>query len=110
MKARPKTHREASPRVRRRGNSNDRWYGNRWRDRVRDPFLRQHYAKGDGLCAICKTSLGELGPREVVVDHIVPFGMNRRLWRDRANLQALCKGCHDAKTRKEQSGWQHADG
>ncbi len=36
-----------------------------------------------------------------VVDHIRPHRGNEHLAFDRANLQALCKPCHDAKTARE---------
>ena len=47
-------------------------------------------------CRLC----GGVGRLEV--DHRVPEYAGGSLW-DPANLQALCRGCHIAKTRKENS-------
>ncbi|MGN8738508.1 HNH endonuclease signature motif containing protein [Bilifractor sp. HCP3S3_D3] len=38
-----------------------------------------------------------------VVDHIVPHRGDPKLFWDRSNWQALCKRCHDKKTRKYDS-------
>lgn len=41
--------------------------------------------------------------RATVVDHIVPHRGNMTLFTDPANLQSLCKRCHDRKTMRERS-------
>ena len=48
----------------------------------------------DGRCAICGEELGD----RFEVDHLVPFSENgvTKL----CNLQALCLGCHSAKSRE----------
>lgn len=43
----------------------------------------------------CRTGCGALTS---VVDHIVPHRGDEQLAFDRANLQGLCKPCHDRKT------------
>jgi 5-methylcytosine-specific restriction protein A len=40
-----------------------------------------------------------------VVDHIVPHKGDQTLFFDRANLQPLCKSCHDRKTAKQDGGF-----
>src|SRR5262245_5963722 len=69
-----------------------RWYFTaRWR-RLRLAVL----ADACQTCAACGQVRLELD-----IDHIVPHqGDAVRFW-DRANLQALCHGCHSAKTRHE---------
>lgn len=43
-----------------------------------------------------------------VVDHRIPHrGDMTRFW-DRANWQAMAKGCHDAKTARENEGFGNA--
>ncbi len=79
------------------------------RDRNNDPFhlvyktarwiaLALRIRKRDPLCKVC----GNKATR--IVDHVVPA----RLWVargndfwDETNLQGLCVGCHNAKTRRE---------
>ena len=39
--------------------------------------------------------------RATVVDHIVPHRGDEELFWDRSNWRALCKRCHDRKTRRE---------
>lgn len=41
-----------------------------------------------------------------VVDHIKPHKGNEELFYDKANLQPLCKSCHDRKTAKEDGRWK----
>lgn len=66
----------------------------KWWQRNRKWYLRLH-----PLCVKCL----EDGRVEcaTVVDHIVPHKGNRKLLRDAANWQALCKPCHDGKTGRE---------
>ncbi len=66
-------------------------YGRRWQR------LRRAVLAAEPLCRACK----ERGRLTVAneVDHIVPIvegGTD-----ERSNLQALCKSCHSAKTRRE---------
>lgn len=63
---------------------------------LREPFCQ------DPEC----DSLRETGrpARATVVDHIRPHRGNMALFSDPANLQSLCKRCHDRKTMREQNG------
>lgn len=76
-----------------------RGYGRRWRQ-ARELFLRAH-----PLCVACGRH-GLVVPA-TVVDHITPHKGNRKLFWDRSNWQALCKGCHDEKTLGEQGKSQY---
>jgi 5-methylcytosine-specific restriction enzyme A len=71
-----------------------RWYCTKPWARLRRQVLgAQAYT-----CAQC----GQVS-RDLDVDHITPHQGSRRLFWDRANLQALCKPCHTRKTRQEES-------
>lgn len=65
---------------------NSRWY------KVSRQFLFVH-----PLCAECLKSGKYV--RATVVDHIVPHRGDKTLFWDQNNWQALCKRCHDRKTR-----------
>ena len=39
--------------------------------------------------------------KATVVDHVVPHRGDEQLFWDRSNWRALCKRCHDQKTRRE---------
>ena len=54
-------------------------------------ILRSFVLVNEPLCRDC-------GKFATVVDHIVPHRGNERLFNDDANLQPLCKKCHDIKT------------
>ena len=74
-----------------------RGYGPEWRRESR-AWLKRH--------PWCEYHLG-LGRqvRATIVDHRVPHRGKSWLFWDRANWQALCKGCHDAaKQREERAG------
>lgn len=45
------------------------------------------------ICVVC-------GHLAEVADHIVPHRGKQELLRNEDNYQALCKACHDAKTRR----------
>lgn len=47
------------------------------------------------------------GKGEAVTDHIKPHRGDRVLFLDRANLQCLCKQCHDGRKQAEEraAGW-----
>lgn len=76
-----------------RGTAAERGYDSWWR-RQRARFLAAH-----PLCRHCL----DAGRSTIatVVDHVIPHRGDRALFRDRANWQALCKLCHDAKTAGE---------
>lgn len=56
------------------------------------------FGRQRGLCAACGTLAHPVPAREL--DHIVPLSQGGT--HDSTNLQALCRSCHQAKTRREQ--------
>ncbi|NTW70657.1 MAG: HNH endonuclease [Eubacteriaceae bacterium] len=71
----------------------ERGYDHQWRKK------RKQYLKVNPLCKQCKRN-GKLIESEVV-DHIIPHRGNKVIFWDESNWQALCKKCHDKKTRTE---------
>ncbi len=89
-------HKAAHPAWRSRGKerqtSTQRGYGRRWQ------LLRRYILDRDkGLCQPCRR--GDLVVVATEVDHIVPKSKGGT--DDETNLQAICTGCHDAKTKRE---------
>lgn len=76
----------------RRGSRHERGYGSFW-DRLRARILK----RDSGLCQVCKRQGLITHGKEV--DHIVPKYLGGT--DDDANLQAICKPCHRAKTQAE---------
>lgn len=74
-----------------------KWYGLRaWRLLRRDVLLAAAFT-----CRRCGRVEGDSG--QLVADHIVPHRGDVGRFFDRANLQCLCKPCHDGvKQREEQ--------
>lgn len=70
----------------------ERGYDGKWR-KARKVFLKEH-----PLCEHCKQK--NIYTAAEVVDHIIPHRGNKGLFWDTNNWQALCKRCHDRKTRK----------
>ena len=66
--------------------------------------LRQYVLGRQPLCRKCLEAK-RITPA-TVVDHIKPHRGDESLFFDEANLQALCKSCHDRKTAKEDGRWQ----
>lgn len=66
-----------------------RWQRLRWSVLVRDAFT----------CRMCRRVEGKTAL--LVADHTVPHRGDERLFWDEANLQCLCKACHD-KTKQSQ--------
>jgi len=65
--------------------------------------LRTAQLRDNPLCRLC-ADLGHTTPA-TVVDHIQPHKGNESLFYDAANLQSLCKRCHDsAKKSQELTG------
>lgn len=56
-------------------------------------------------CRFCGVSLveGRDDPASAVVDHIAPHRGDRDRFFDPANLQALCKGCHDGRKQRAEA-------
>lgn len=57
---------------------------------LREPWCRECASRG-------------IRTRATVVDHVVPHQGDWGKFIDRANLQSLCKNCHDRKTALEQA-------
>lgn len=74
------------------------WYKTaRWQALRQQIFLRDLYT-----CRMCGALEGDTS--KLVCDHVKPHRGNARLFWDAANLQTLCKACHDsAKQRAEQA-------
>jgi 5-methylcytosine-specific restriction endonuclease McrA len=69
-----------------------RWQRLRWSVLVRDLFT----------CQACKRIVASKG--EAIADHVRPHrGNEERFW-DMANLQCLCKACHDSIKQAEDRG------
>jgi len=65
--------------------------------------LRHAQLQAEPLCRMCK-QLGRVTAANVI-DHIKPHRGNLELFHDPANIQALCKPCHDgAKQAQERTG------
>jgi 5-methylcytosine-specific restriction protein A len=77
--------------------STARGYGSAWQ-RARLGYLKAH-----ALCVACLAAGRVAGAS--VVDHVIPHRGDKRLFWDAGNWQALCKGCHDAKTAREDGGY-----
>lgn len=67
-----------------------RWQRLRWSVLVRDLFT----------CAMCGRIKGETA--ELVADHKVPHRGDPELFWDAANIQCLCKGCHDGEKQRRE--------
>ena len=87
-----KEHRRSNRTVR-------KWY---YRDWWVNPQwgLRIQVLSENPWCVECQQH-GRLEPA-TDVDHIIPHGGDEARFRDRANLQGLCRGCHTRKTRRGQ--------
>jgi len=70
-------------------NRNNSWY---W---IRKDILKRDNYK----CSICKQRFRK---RELDVDHIIAVHMGGQLF-DKRNLRTLCKECHKAKSKLDQS-------
>ena len=75
-----------------RKSASKRGYDRQWRNK-RLIYLQEH-----PLCTECESE-GKI-TAATVVDHIIPHRGNKQLFDDDNNLQALCKSCHDRKTRR----------
>lgn len=75
-----------------RGTRHERGYGSAW-DKIRKRILR----RDGGLCQPCLKR--DLITPAAQVDHIINKASGGT--DDDANLQSICKPCHDAKTARE---------
>ena len=78
-----------------------RGYDARWR-KVSKAFLR-----ANPLCVRCMKEGKYV--KATVVDHVIPHRGDERLFWDQGNWQALCKQCHDRKTRREDQKPEYHD-
>ena len=86
----------------RRGTAQQRGYTSKWQ------AYRLHFLRHHPLCRLHEER-GEV-VAATVVDHIVPHKGDRQRFWDKANHQALCKPCHDAKTAREDGGFGRGAG
>lgn len=96
--AAPRTEAERS-KVRREASPWRAWYTTaRWQRLRWDVISASLFT-----CATCGRVEGKT--KQLVADHITPHRGNEALFWDRANLQCLCKACHDTiKQREERAG------
>jgi 5-methylcytosine-specific restriction protein A len=73
-----------------RKSANARGYDSRWRK------SRKRFLNANPLCVEC-LKVDRL-VEATVVDHIIPHRVDKELFWDESNWQALCKKCHDRKT------------
>jgi len=70
--------------------------------------LRRAQLNGEPFCRFC-TQIG-ITTEATVVDHVKPHKGDTDLFFDQANLQSLCKTCHDKhKKRQEHTGVLHGN-
>lgn len=80
------------------------WYKTaRWRALRLKVFLRDLYT-----CQMCGRLEGDTS--KLVCDHIKPHRGDERVFWDEANLQTLCKACHDTVKQAEEQGTKHMRG
>lgn len=77
--------------VNERASAAERGYDGRWRK------ARARFLKVNPLCVSCQ--LENKLVKATVVDHVIPHRGDEKLFWDESNWQALCKKCHDRKTR-----------
>lgn len=75
----------------------------RWQDLRLKVFLRDLF-----ICRMCGRIEGNSAL--LVCDHIRPHRGDQRLFWDEANLQTLCKSCHDDVKRNEEQATRHQQG
>lgn len=82
------------------------WYKTaRWRALRLKVFLRDLYACQRPGCGRIESDTSKL-----VCDHITPHRGSERLFWDEANLQTLCKACHDTVKQAEEQASLHTRG
>lgn len=80
------------------------WYKTaRWRALRFKVFTRDLFT-----CKGCGRLEGD--PSRLVADHIIPHRGDARLFWDEANLQTLCKSCHDRLKQAEEQASRHTRG
>ena len=91
-------HRRESFKIQKQTVSEDYKERNRFYQRKPWKIARAFHLEIEPLCRSCRV-MGRLVIASVV-DHILPVGQGGASLDD-ANLQSLCKSCHNAKTRTE---------
>ncbi|OKO67049.1 HNH endonuclease [Bradyrhizobium sp. NAS96.2] len=82
------------------------WYKlARWRALRRRIFLRDLYTCQRKGCGRVEPDTSLL-----VCDHVIPHRGDERLFWDEANLQTLCKTCHDRDKQREEQASLHTRG
>lgn len=74
-------------------------FWHKWYHTAQWKNLRLLVLHRDPICKICRRVAS------TVADHIIPHRGNRSLFADMANLQGVCKVCHDIKTASEDGGF-----
>jgi 5-methylcytosine-specific restriction protein A len=83
-----------------------RWYNTaRWQALRLKVFLRDLYQ-----CRMPGCGRIEGNTSRLICDHIKPHRGNAPLFWDEANLQTLCKPCHDTLKRQEEQATKHHQG
>lgn len=73
----------------RRGSASSRGYDSHW-EKLRRVYITQH-----PVCEVCGQAPAE------DVDHIMPIDVRPELRLVESNLQAICRPCHNRKTKRE---------
>lgn len=68
-------------------------------------YLRSQQLAKQPFCQMCDND-GRVRAGQVV-DHIEPFRGNFELFRDKDNLQTLCKSCHDKHKQRLEAKTRH---
>lgn len=77
----------------------------RWQQLRMRVFIRDLFTCQDKDCGRIEGDTSQL-----VADHIKPHRGDERLFWDEANIQTLCKPCHDTKKQKEEQASLHTRG
>lgn len=71
----------------------------KWYHRAHWKNLRKLVLSRDPVCRVCQRNAA------TIADHIIPHKGQWALFTDMANLQGICKPCHDKKTATENGGF-----
>jgi 5-methylcytosine-specific restriction protein A len=87
-----------------RAKTTERLYDRRWQK------ASLAFRKENPLCADPYKIHGVEPAMAALVDHIKPHRGDPGLMWDQSNWQALCRNCHNRKTREEGPGWEPPHG
>jgi 5-methylcytosine-specific restriction endonuclease McrA len=83
-----------------------KWYKTaRWQRLRQQVFLRDHFT-----CQMPGCGRLEGNTSRLVADHKQPHRGDERLFWNEANVQTLCKRCHDEKKQKDEQATLHQRG